>query len=278
MGTSTQCRNEAYRQLATRLQNICDNTIQEQEALEAKMRKDVAALSRQHQDLTTCLRSLDPSTEAEFEPAFNLSLQQQHDRITAKNTQLDQLRSRRAVLFTKLHAQLVALYNSLETPAPQRKPFAKDECFDGDNIGQPLLKAYEDGIQHCIAQKRSADTHKIQTLIAAVRDLSAELNMPPNDECPMKGSLMLELSTDEALEANVKELEVRLDTLKTEKQLRPSDKVSDVTARLRGLWKGYEDLTGHKLDVPLSEDIGEAVYGDLTAKVADAEVCTRGGP
>ena len=55
---------------------------------------------------------------------------------------------------------------------------------------------------HC----RSADTQKIQTLIAAVRDLSTELNMPPNDECPVNGSLMLELSTDEALEAKVKEL------------------------------------------------------------------------
>uniref|UniRef100_A0A7S4FZG1 Uncharacterized protein n=1 Tax=Eutreptiella gymnastica TaxID=73025 RepID=A0A7S4FZG1_9EUGL len=276
MGISTQCQNEAYRQLATRLQTICDNTIQEQEALEAKMCKDVAALSRQHQDLTTCLRSLDPSTEAEFEPAFNqdvdgLSLQQQHDRLTAKNTQLDQLRSRRVVLFTKLHAQLVALYNSLETPAPQRKPFARDKYFDGDNIGQPLLKAYEDEIQQCITQKRSADTQKIQTLIAAVRDLSTELNMPPNDECPVNGSLMLELSTDEALEAKVKELEAQLDNLKTEKQLRLSDKVSEVTARLRGLWKGYEDLTGHKLDVPLSEDISEAVYSDLTAKAADAE-------
>ena len=39
MGISTQCQNEAYRQLATRLQTICDNTIQEQEALEAKMCK-----------------------------------------------------------------------------------------------------------------------------------------------------------------------------------------------------------------------------------------------
>ena len=38
--------------------------------------------------------------------------------------------------------------------------------------------------------------------------------------------------------------------------------MSKVTARLRGLWKGYEDLTGHKLDVPLSEDISEAVYSD----------------
>ena len=54
--------------------------------------------------------------------------------------------------------------------------------------------------------------------------------------------------------------------------------MSEVTARLRGLWKGYEDLTGHKLDVPLSEDISEAVYSDLTAKAADAEVCTRGCP
>ena len=72
--------------------------------------------------------------------------------------------------------------------------------------------------------------------------------------------------------------EAQLDNLKTEKQLRLSDKVSEVTARLRGLWKGYEDLTGHKLDVPLSEDISEAVYSDLTAKAADAEVCTRGCP
>ena len=76
--------------------------------------------------------------------------------LQAKNTQLDQLRSRRVVLFTKLHAQLVALYNSLETPAPQRKPFARDKYFDGDNIGQPLLKAYEDEIQQCITQKRSS--------------------------------------------------------------------------------------------------------------------------
>ena len=38
--------------------------------------------------------------------------------------------------------------------------------------------------------------------------------------------------------------------------------MSKVTARLRGLWKGYEDLTDHKLDAPLSEDISEAVYSD----------------
>ena len=38
MGVSTKCWNP-YREPATRLQNICDSTIQEQEALEAKIPK-----------------------------------------------------------------------------------------------------------------------------------------------------------------------------------------------------------------------------------------------
>ena len=76
--------------------------------------------------------------------------------LQAKNTQLDQLRSQRGVPFTKLDAQSVALHNNLETGASQSKPFSKNEYFDGDNIGQPLLKAYEDEIQQCVTQKRSS--------------------------------------------------------------------------------------------------------------------------
>lgn len=66
--------------------------------------------------------------------------------------------------------------------------------------------------------------------------------------------------------------EAQLETLKSEAQLRLSDKISEQGTRLQELWKRYAGLTGHKVDVPLNDDITEANLNEVLSMLDEMEV------